>query len=584
MTDYTRTEHEIGTVSVYQDVAAERLLKSSEFQAEWQYLFEKCPWGTCFQASAFVCTWYRCYREIYQPLLLLRFAAGGQLDGLMTLAVERTTGEVTFAGAHHAEYRVWLALPGEQTFIVDALEQLRRLGFVRLCFNYLPPRSPMEWLQGQWAQSAIVRREQKPVMDIGNGLDARESLRKKSNKSRMNRLARVGAIEFLQMTTPEELDRDYDDIISFTDFRQGALHNSFPFAHDPRKRLFFRELMRSPGLMHVTVMRVGGYLASAHIGFRNRDDVTLGLICYSPFLSDHSPGKLHILQLALLLNDQGVSRLDLTPGGDPYKDRFANSYEEVAAMTVFFDARALARQRVGMRRRSYAKRVALALGLEREKAARYQFLFRRATSDPVRTARSIVRILKRCIWGTTEMRFYRLPASEITQRDGDPAIARDSLSDLLCYEPAEASQAAKQQFLLAAMKRIEAGVHVYTHVQDGRLVHYGWLTPRESKSFITEVGCGYEFPPNTSVMWDFYTLPACRGQGLYSRSLRRILGDAAAIAGTEFVYIAVPANNWPSRRAIEKAGFKYHDSIVRKTRFGSSRYETGRGTSNCGPY
>ena len=136
MTNCARIEHEIGTVSVYQEAAAERLLASSEFQAQWQNLFEKCPWGTCFQTSAFVYTWYRCYGELYQPLLLVRFAANGQLDGLLTLAVDRTTGDVTFAGAHHAEYRVWLALPGEQTFIVDALQQLRRLGFVRLCFNF----------------------------------------------------------------------------------------------------------------------------------------------------------------------------------------------------------------------------------------------------------------------------------------------------------------------------------------------------------------------------------------------------------------------------------------------------------------
>lgn len=575
MTNYMRTKDKIETVSVYQDVAAERLIGSPEFQSQWRSLFEKCPWGTCFQASAFVCTWYRCYREIYQPLLLLRFAADGHLDGLLTLAVERTTGDVTFAGAHHAEYCVWLALPGEQTFIVDALERLRRLGVVRLCFAYLPPQSPMNWLQGQWAQSAVVRRERKPVMDIGNGLDARESLRKKSNKSRMNRLERIGAIEFLQVTSPEGLDRDYDDIISFTDFRQGALHNSFPFAHDPRKRPFFLELMRSCGLMHVTVMRAGSSLASAHIGFRNRDDVTLGLICYSPFLSEHSPGKLHILQLALLLNDQGISCLDLTPGGDSYKDRFATRYEDVGSMTIFFDAKALARQKVVMKSRSYAKRAALALGFDRGDAARYQSLLRKATSNPLRTARSIVRMLKRRMWGTTEMRFYRLRASEISQEDGDPMIIRDSLSDLLCYEPAEASQASSQQFLLAAMKRIEAGAHVYTHVQDGRLVHYGWLTPRESKSFITEVGYGYEYPPNTSVMWDFYTLPTCRGQGLYSRSLQRILSDVAANAGAEFVYIAVLANNWPSRRAIEKTGFKYHDSIVRKTRFGFETYEIG---------
>jgi len=37
------------------------------------------------------------------------------MDGLMTLATERSSGKLTFAGAHQSEYNVWLALPGEQT-------------------------------------------------------------------------------------------------------------------------------------------------------------------------------------------------------------------------------------------------------------------------------------------------------------------------------------------------------------------------------------------------------------------------------------------------------------------------------------
>jgi CelD/BcsL family acetyltransferase involved in cellulose biosynthesis/GNAT superfamily N-acetyltransferase len=510
-----------------------------------------------------------------------RFSAAGHLDGLLPLAVEKRTHRLSFAGAHQAEYHAWLALPGEETFIVQALEQLSSLGFDRLSFTYLPPGSPMAWLRGKWGSSAVVQSHRKPVMDIGDGTQARESLRKKSNKSRLSRLQRLGPLEFVQLNSPEELDRYYAEIIAYTDFRQGALHNSFPFANDPLKRSFFRELMRSPELTHATVLKAGDTLVSAHIGFRNGDDVTLGLICYPPFLSEYSPGKLHMLRLALLLHEQGVLRLDLTPGGDDYKDRFATAHEEVMSTTIFFNRKSLLRDSARRNIRSYAVRAAGALGVDHERALRYERIARRAMRNPARAALSIIRRLAQRLWSTTEMRFYRLQGGEIDCRSADKSIARNSVADLLQYQPAHGTDPSKQQFTSAALSRIVSGSHVYTYVADGRLVHFGWLNPVQKKSFITEVGCEYEYPPNTAVMWDFYTLPSYRGKGLYNRSLRRILADVAAIPRIDFVYIAVLAENWPSRNTIEKVGFKYQDSIVRKSRFGRNSYLLTRRSENA---
>jgi RimJ/RimL family protein N-acetyltransferase len=44
--------------------------------------------------------------------------------------------------------------------------------------------------------------------------------------------------------------------------------------------------------------------------------------------------------------------------------------------------------------------------------------------------------------------------------------------------------------------------------------------------------------------------------------------DAANIAGTEFIYISVVADNAPSRHSIEKAGFEYQSSLYRKVVLG----------------
>jgi GNAT superfamily N-acetyltransferase len=134
--------------------------------------------------------------------------------------------------------------------------------------------------------------------------------------------------------------------------------------------------------------------------------------------------------------------------------------------------------------------------------------------------------------------------------------------DLLCYQPAERWQPSKRAFLSMAMSRFEEGLRVYTHAHEGRLIHYGWLTLSAAKSLLPEVQATYEYPQGSAVLWDFYTDPAHRGKGLYSRSLRQMLRDATASEGTEFVYIAVLADNTASRKVIEKAGFEHHASIV----------------------
>ena len=264
----------------------------------------------------------------------------------------------------------------------------------------------------------------------------------------------------------------------------------------------------------------------------------LGVVAHSPFLSEHSPGKLLVLQLGLMLHQQGFSRLDLTPGGDAYKEDRATEYDEAHVLTVFLNDKVLEAHRKSERRRSAAKSLAKRLHLDRERVERLTSLAKRVVANPLRAVRSLFRRLTQRLWSTTEMRFYRLERRQV-QACPSRVANTDSLHDLLSYQPFDSSDHSRQSFLSGALSRIDAGVHPYTVVRDRVLVHYGWLTPRSKQSFITEVQHAYDYPPNTAVMWDFYTRPSHRGQGLYSQSLKQILDDAAKIPGTEFIYIAV---------------------------------------------
>ncbi len=566
MTSQPVASYQAATLLVYSDSEALRVIASSEFQSQWRALASNCPWGTTLQTPEFACTWYQCYEEVYSPLILVRYAASGEMDGLMALATDRVSGKLTFAGAHQAEYNVWLALPGEQTFIVEALRRLQRLGFSSLTFTYLPPGTPLEWLQAGWMRRSTIRTVPKPLLTVDNPDSVRDSLSKKKNRRRLEKLQADGPLSFLELHTPDELDAYYDELIDFYDFRTGAFYGKCPFREDPRKRAFYRALMAQGQLLHVGVMKVGQQFVAAHIGIRNKNEVMMVLAGHSPFLAAYSPGKLHILQLGLLLHQEGFSSLDLTPGGDAYKGDRADRYDEAYVLSIFLDSKAWTRHRITSRLRSIAKRMAGILHLDKEKLSRWQS----AANHPIRSLRSSLRSIKDRIWSSTEMRFYRAETN-VVETLCDAGVRRNNLQHLLCYDPPDRRCRSKQEFLRDAMARIESGVHAYSVIHGDVLVNYAWLTSVISKSFVTEVEHTYEYPPHSVLLQQIYTHPSYRRQGLCWRTLKQIVNDEASAGGVEFIYAAVPAGNRAGRHAIEKAGFKYQDSIIREVRFGTAK-------------
>lgn len=88
---------------------------------------------------------------------------------------------------------------------------------------------------------------------------------------------------------------------------------------------------------------------------------------------------------------------------------------------------------------------------------------------------------------------------------------------------------------------------------------------------MSEVDQTLRLPANSATLYDFYTAPAFRGRGLYSAAIDHILADAFADPSLEFAYISVLADNLPSRKVIERAGFQYQGSFHWHRRLGRRR-------------
>lgn len=88
---------------------------------------------------------------------------------------------------------------------------------------------------------------------------------------------------------------------------------------------------------------------------------------------------------------------------------------------------------------------------------------------------------------------------------------------------------------------------------------------------MVEVGQILQLPPDSAVLYGFYTRQSARGRGYYHASLRQMVGDAARIPGTKHIWISVLADNGPSRHTIEKVGFTYRFSFFERRTLGRLR-------------
>ena len=228
------------SVKTLADTAAFDALDDEAFGLAWDTLHGACPWATAFQNRLFAATWYHVYRERYSPLLIVEHLPDGQLAGLLALAVARDTGDLISAGGRDAEYDVWLALPqADATFPPEAISAVQReVPGADLTFRYIPPGTPLDWLDAEGKAVVPHRLEiwPRPIMDLAQRTGGRDPLRKKSNKSRLNRLKRLGEVRFQRITQSVQLERVLDTIADFSDLRHGALHDALPFRRDPLKK------------------------------------------------------------------------------------------------------------------------------------------------------------------------------------------------------------------------------------------------------------------------------------------------------------------------------------------------------------
>ena len=554
------------SVEIAIDEQAHRNLVDTEFLQAWQALHDSCPHATAFQAPHFVRTWYSAYRAKWRPVVVRGFDAQRNLVGLWLLAYESTTDVLTHAGAHQAEYHAWLARAEcAVAFLAAAWREIQqRLRFATLRFKYLPSTLLTDCLRntpgmrGQLGARIINR-----PLALLRAAEIKASFAKKSNKSRFNRLKRLGTLEFERIAAPDQLDRVLDDLIACYDFQQGATHAVSPFREDPVKREFHRALLSTGDAgSHLTVTKLDGRAIAGVWGAVSGKVLHVGILFHSPLLAEYSPGKLHLMLLSEFLLEEGFVTLDLTPGGDEWKDRFANVHDQVVEVVLHRTRWERVRDDLLAQSLAWTKRRLGAVGVSPSALKSALKSLQRAN------AASLWRKFVAWFEKRREYRVYFADRTTATSRSHDARVQRNSLTDLFNFEPVETWQT-REAFLSDALSRLKSGEFVYTLRVGDRLACVGWMVRLQSKSFLTEVQQSITFGPGTSTLYDFYTHPDFRGRGFYRALLGHMIFDAFIDDRVNRVCIGVLADNVSSRRAIEASGFGYQGSLYWRQRFGA---------------
>jgi CelD/BcsL family acetyltransferase involved in cellulose biosynthesis len=528
---------------------ATSLLASGSFQKEWSALYDECPWATVMQSQPFADAWYSTYRPRFQPVLVIARDAAGRLVGLLALGSSKS-GQLVVVGAHQAEYHAWIAtVASADAFASAALAEVsRRYPKSSLTFRYLPPGTPLGWLEDKkLARRLVVSTHKRPLMRLSDDRFIQECSRRKTLRKRINKLRSMGFGEIEELKSVEALDAIFDEFIACHDLRRLAVSGSAPFENDPLKKPFHLELQRR-GLLCTTVLRAGDRVVSTQLDFWGRGEVNLALGAYAPSLSRMSLGKLHTLEIARMLQRGGWETMDLTPGSDAYKEEFANAWDEVHKLTL-------------VPRRSRARKVLhrCAEQVARHAIRRFEVDVNYAKAEAVEARRRPLASLARAVKGaadwlqsSTTTRLFSLPSAQIHSAYVDPGqngISRDCLKELNIYRPLRSSDAPRHAVLAEASRSLSLASHAYTKSANGRLQFLAWMTDEPVTVLGEAITQSPRFPASAAFISNVQMFdPGFASQ--YATALRHIMRDAACNSEADTIIVAVPDRDQRLLRAV----------------------------------
>ena len=170
-------------------------------------------------------------------------------------------------------------------------------------------------------------------------------------------------------------------------------------------------------------------------------------------------------------------------------------------------------------------------------------------------------------WSTHRLHLFAIDREAGARFGSELPFRRNHWPDLVLFEPTE-RWLTREGFIASAKERLEAGEDVYTLVEDGRLVAYGWLKRDNRSSRYAYVDQTVSFAPGSAVIYNGFVHPAARGRRLHQECQRFRIGDLFADGAARYVYSAVEEPNHAARKSAERTGLRPQAVLETRMRFG----------------
>mgnify|MGYP003643437727 CR=1 FL=1 len=476
------------TVSVIRGDDALKYASDEAFLNQWESLAAKTVHKSVFQEAGFVSLWFRHYQQYFEPILVIGLLDTGELAGLIPLAVEKNSAILTQAGAQLAEYSGWLCLPKHSdSFLSKAFTAIKSdLSFSQWKWTYIAPGTDTSWIQSNKPRrlGIYTRLESmnSPILDLHDEEKLKKILKNKSVKSKINRLKRVGELKIERITDQSRALELMDQVTDLVNFRHESAHNDAAFEDDHLQRSFYEARSSNLKDNHFSVLWAGEKLLAFHYGYIDEDSIYIGLTAFDPTESKHSPGVIFLIYLANLLKEEGIRYIDLTPGGDEYKERFSNAHNELYLPTIHTSMLEYSQQSIKKNCISIAKNT-----------------LRRCKIDKDQLKKRFNKEISENAYSKNDFDLYSIKSDHYNINDSQQSnnINIQSYRDLLDYEETDTG-IRRQKVLSDATFRFSREDTLFTLHDNSRLSAYAWLGKTGAK--YTRLGFDFSNEKNSVVI------------------------------------------------------------------------------------
>jgi CelD/BcsL family acetyltransferase involved in cellulose biosynthesis len=216
----------------------------------------------------------------------------------------------------------------------DAPGLVRASGLSAWSFDHLLA-SQVPLRRFHWAEAPS------PYIDVSDGFEAYRQQRRQAGSREIEQILykarkaerRTGPLRF-ELHTPDDLV--FQALLRWKAEQYRATGQpditAIPWVVRLLDRIRHERGERFSGLL--SALYLGDRLAAVHLGMRSTTVLHYWIPAYDPELASSSPGQLCIVELARAAADQGVRRIDMGKGDEPYKTRLMSGAIPVAEGAV----------------------------------------------------------------------------------------------------------------------------------------------------------------------------------------------------------------------------------------------------------